>query len=389
MSGSWKGEVVRDALVRIWTLVVKDLIQLRRDWILTLFITLGPLSELLLVGWATSSHIEHLPTAVLDADRTAESRALVVALGNSRTFDVSYFPTSPAEMGELVDRGRVVVGVAIPAGFGEALTGGVGEVPQGQGGLDGADPAAAEAAKLSVEGVVGRLSQRLLARQAGGLAGRGEGVRAEVRVRYNEDLSEANYTIPSEMGMMLMGVAVMVACLGIARERELGTLEQIIVTPMRPIEIIIGKAIPAAAISYINFLAMLAITVLVFKVPFRGSLPLFLGLALFYLFVELGWGLMVSAFSSTQQQALLLAFLVMMVEMVFSGYAFPVENMPRVLALASNLVPIKHWLLVVRAVMLKGVGLETVWPQMAALAVLGAGIITTTVLVLRRRLTVG
>lgn len=378
-----------DALVRIWTLVVKDLIQLRRDWLMMGFVTLVPLGELLLIGWATSSYIEHLPTAMLDADRSVESRALVTALENARTFDVSHFPNSPAGVGDLVDRGTVVVGVIVPEGFGVGLTSVTAQPPQVQVILDGADPVAAEAARRSVEGVIAALGQRVMMQQAGALsAGRGEVIRAEVRVRYNEDLSEANYTIPSEMGIMLMTIVLMIASMGIARERELGTLEQIMVTPMRPIEIIIGKAIPAVVIAYANFIAMLAVTVLVFGVPFRGSLPLLLALALFYLFVELGWGLVVSAFSATQQQAILLAFLIMMPEMIFSGYAVPVENMPRVVELASNLVPIKHWLVIVRAVMLKGVGLEALWPHLLALAILGACIMTTSVLVLRRRLTV-
>jgi ABC-2 type transport system permease protein len=376
-----------DSVVRIWSLVVKDFGQLRRDWLLTIFIVLGPLSELLLVGWATSSHIEHLPTAVLDADRSAESRALVAALENARTFDVSHFPLSAEEVGDLVDRGSVVVGVVLPEGFGAGLTSLTSDRPQVQVILDGADPTASEVAQISIEGVIGTLAQRVMMEQAGPLAERGEVIRAEVRVRYNEDLSEANYTIPSEMGLMLMGVAMMIASLGIARERELGTLEQIMVTPMRPVEIVIGKAIPAAVFSYVNFVAMLGITVWVFKVPFRGSLGMFLVLAFFYLFVEMGWGLMVSAFSQTQQQALMLVFALMMAEMIFSGYAFPVENMPRGLALASNLVPIKHWLLILRAVMLKGVGLDAIWPQVLALAALGVVIMTTTVLVLRRRLT--
>jgi ABC-2 type transport system permease protein len=378
---------MRDTLDRIWSLVVKDFIQLRRDWLLTVFIVLGPLSELLLVGWATSSHIEHLPTAVLDADHSVESRALVAAMDNSRTFNVSRFPDSPSALNALVDRGTVVVGVFIPEGFSEGLNNLTEAPPQVQVILDGADPGAAEMAQISIEGVVGTLGQRVMMERAGEIAsGRGEVIRAEIRVRYNEDLSEANYTIPSEMSLMLMGVVVMVASLGIARERELGTLEQIMVTPMRPVEIIIGKAIPATIVAYVNFAVMLAVTVLVFGVPFRGSLPLFMALALFYLFVELGWGLMISAFSASQQQALLLAFLVIMVEMIFSGYAFPVENMPRVLALAANLVPVMHWQRIVRAVMLKGAGLEAFWPNILALALLGVCITTVTVWTLHKRL---
>ncbi|RLC73222.1 MAG: hypothetical protein DRI81_15345 [Chloroflexi bacterium] len=382
---SEKINVMLDSLVRIWTLVVKDFTQLRRDWLMIGFVTLVPLGELLLIGWATSSHIEHLPTAVLDADHSAESRALVTALENARTFDISHFPDSPTAVNDLVDRGTVVVGLTVPEGFGAGLTNPAAAPLQIQVILDGADPVAAETAQRSIEGVVATLVQRAAARQAG-IVDRGEVIRADVRVRYNEDLSEANYTIPSEMGIMLMTIVLMIASMGIARERELGTLEQIMVTPMRPIEIIVGKAIPAVIVAYVNFIGMLAITVLVFHVPFRGSLPLLLAMALFYLFVELGWGLVVSAFSATQQQAILLAFLIMMPEMIFSGFAVPIENMPRALELASNLVPIKHWLEIVRAVMLKGVGLETVWPNLLALAGLGAAIMTASVLVLRKRL---
>jgi ABC-2 type transport system permease protein len=317
---------------------------------------------------------------------------LVTALENARTFDVSHFPDSPDKVGDLVDQGVVAAGIIVPEGFGAGLTSLMAQSPQVQVILDGTDPAAAEAAQRSVEGVVGALGQRVMMRtfrskQAGAPAtDRGEVIRAEVRVRYNENLSEASYTVPAEMGVMLMAISLMVASMGIARERELGTLEQIMVTPMQPVEIIIGKAIPAVVIAYVNFVAMLAVTVFIFDVPFRGSVPLLLSLALFYLFVELGWGLIVSAFSATQQQAILLAFLIMMPEIIFSGFAVPIENMPRPLMLASNLVPIKHWLAIVRAVMLKGVGLETIWPHLLALAVLGAGIMTTTVLVLRRRL---
>ena len=376
-----------DSLVRIWTLVVKDFTQLRRDWLMIGFVTLVPLGELLLIGWATSSHIEHLPTAVLDADSSAESRALVTALENTRTFEISHFPDSPAAVNDLVDRGAVVVGITVSEGFGAGVTSQTAPPPQVQVILDGADPVAAEAAQRSIEGVIAALGQQALMQRVGRPAnGRGEVIRADVRVRYNENLSEANYTVPSEMGIMLMTIALMIASMGIARERELGTLEQILVTPMRSIEIIIGKAIPAVIVAYVNFIGMLAITVLVFRVPFRGSLVLLMALALFYLFVELGWGLVVSAFSATQQQAILLAFLIMMPEIIFSGYAVPVENMPRALELASNLVPIKHWLVIVRAVMLKGVGLETIWPNLLALAGLGASIMTVSVLVLRRRL---
>lgn len=376
-----------DVSRRIWALIVKDFTQLRRDWLLTGFVTLVPLLELLLIGWGAVSHIEHLPTAMLDADGSAESRALVAALENARTFDLAYLPDSPDDVSDLVDQGTAVVGIIVPEGFGAALTASAVQPPQVQVIVDGTDPVAADAARRSVEGVIAVMRRRAIVQRTGGLAdGPGEVIRAEVRVRYNEDLREANFAIPSVMGIMLMCIALLIASAGIARERELGTLEQIMVTPMQPVEIIIGKAIPTVGIAYVNFVIMLAATVLVFDVPFRGSLPLLLVLALFYLFIELGWGLIVSAFSTTQQEAFLVAAFIMLPEMIFSGYVVPVENMPRAMELASNLVPIKHWLIVVRAVMLKGAGLEIIWPNLLALAILGTAIMTISVLVLRQRL---
>jgi ABC-2 type transport system permease protein len=208
---------------------------------------------------------------------------------------------------------------------------------------------------------------------------------ARLRVRFNEELRDSNYTVPSEMGFMLAAITVMVAALGIARERELGTLEQLVVTPLRGVELIIGKAIPAVIISYLVFLMMLAISLLVFDVPMRGSWPLLLTLAAFYLFVELGWGIMASAVSSTQLQALLLVFVFIMIEIVFSGYAFPVENMPRALQLVSNLFPIKHWLIVFRSILLKGAGPSAYWRELVALAILGTCVMSGALLVLRRQ----
>jgi ABC-2 type transport system permease protein len=178
----------------------------------------------------------------------------------------------------------------------------------------------------------------------------------------------------------------MIAAISIARERELGTFEQLMVTPIRSWELIIGKAIPAVVISYLDFLIMLGITVFVFRVPMKGSLPLLLVLALFYIFVELGWGLLISGISRTQLQALLLVMVIAMVGMVFSGYAFPVDTMPPLMQMVANLVPIKHWLLIMRDIMLKGAGIGMFWRELLALGILGVVINTFTITVLRKRL---
>ncbi len=372
---------------RVWHLVTKELIHLRRDILLVSFIVLGPVSELTLIAWSTSADIEHLPTAIVDQDRTEASRALVLALENSETFDANYYPANERELRALVDAGTVVSGVLIPSGFAEGLAVPGSQAPQVQVILDGSDPTAARAAEMSALGVISSFGQERALQAWGNIAGvMGEVIRTDVRVWFNEELSEANYTVPSEMGFMLEMVALMVAAISIARERELGTFEQLMVTPVRTWELIIGKAIPAVVISYIDFLLMLGITIFIFGVPMKGSLALLLVLALFYIFVELGWGLLISGFSRTQLQALLLVMVVAMVGMVFSGYAFPVDTMPPLMQMVANLVPIKHWLLIMRDIMLKGAGINTFWKELVALAILGVVINAVTLTILRKRL---
>lgn len=373
-------------IVRIWNLAIKELLHLWRDKMILLFVFFGPISELALVAWATSGDIDHIPTAIVDRDHSATSRALVQALENTETFDASYYPRDEQEARALVDAGTVLVALLIPLDFEEQLVS-VGEPAQVQLILDGADPSAARAAQMSAEGAVGAFAQQIALKRMGHVAGPwGEVVDLDVRVWFNEELKTSNYEVPSELGFMLVGVALMVASLGIARERELGTLEQLMVTPLRSIELILGKALPVMFLSYLNFLLMLGLVVFVFQVPMRGSWPLLLTIALFYLLVEMGWGLMISAVSRTQVQALLLAFMLMMVEVVFSGYAFPVENMPWLLRRIANFVPIKHWLIVLRSILLKGAGIDVFWRELLSLAALGLVINVVTIYFLRRRL---
>jgi ABC-2 type transport system permease protein len=373
-------------LTRIWTLTIKELLQLWRDKLILLFVLLGPVSELALVAWATSGDIEHLPTAIVDRDRTEASRALVRALENTDTFDADYYPLDEEEARALVDSGTALVAVLIPPGFEEHLLV-LNNPAQVQIILDGAEPSAARVAEMSAQGAVAAHAQQLALERFGPAVDQwGEVISVDTRVWFNEELKTSHYEVPSELGFMLVGVALMLASLGIARERELGTLEQLMVTPLRSTELIFGKALPVLILSYLNFLVMLGLVVFVFKVPMRGSWSLLLIIAFFYLLIEMVWGLMISAVSRTQVQALLLAFMLMMVEVVFSGYAFPVENMPWLLQRIANFVPIKHWLLILRDILLKGAGVDIFWKQLLSLAALGLVINIFTIFFLRRRL---
>jgi ABC-2 type transport system permease protein len=206
-----------------------------------------------------------------------------------------------------------------------------------------------------------------------------------LRVWFNEEMKESNYMIPSELGFIAAAIAAMIASMAIARERELGTLEQLMVTPLRTLELVIGKSVVAISLGYAEFLLMLGMVVWGFHVPLRGSLPLLMIVAFFYMLVELGWGLMISAVARTQMQALLIAFAVVMVMVIFCGYAFPVETMPPLMQVVANFFPLKHWLVIFRGILLKGVGLKVFWRELLAIAGLGTLIYMGTVLLMRRR----
>jgi ABC-2 type transport system permease protein len=368
---------------RIGALITKEFIQLRRDLFFVLLILLGAPSEMSAVAFATGAEVTNLPTTVCDHDHSPESRELVQSLANVDTFEMIESCTSTDELTALLDRGQAYVGVTIPPRFGADLRGGENRA-QVQVILNGAESAAAKKAQSSINGAVARYVEDYAARS--GRTSTAGAIQPSARVWYNEELRQANYTIPSELGFILYVIAVWVAALGIARERELGTLEQLMVTPIRKTELVIGKSIPAVAVGYSTFLMMLAMVVFVFKVPMRGSLLLLLVLAFFYILVELQRGLLISVVAKTQQQGLLAVFLMAFIDMTFSGYAVPVESMPPVLQAISNVFPIRHWMIIMRGIMLKGVGLEVVWPHVLIIGGLGVVLAGMTLLAFRRAL---
>jgi ABC-2 type transport system permease protein len=347
---------------------------------MVLFVLLGPLSELLMVAWSTSQGIEHLPTVVLDLDRSAASRGLITAMANTETFDPYFVQTLDQVTGD-IDGGRALAAWVIPSGFQAQLDNAAGSPPQVQVIVDGADVAAAQKAVEVAQGVVASYGQRIVP----GNASAPGPLDMSLRVWFNEEMKESNYMIPSELGFIAAAIAAMIAGMGIARERELGTLEQLMVTPIRPLELVLGKMTTAIVLGYVEFLLMLGMVVWIFDLPMRGSLPLLMVIAFFYMVVELGWGLMVSAVARTQMQALLIGFAVVMVMVIFSGYAFPVDTMPPLMQAIANIFPLKHWLIVFRSILLKGAGVSVFWRELLAIAGLGATIYTGTVLLLQRK----
>jgi len=357
-------------LRRVWSLVIKEFIHLGNDWWLPAFMLIGGASELLLVGWATSRPITNLPLMVLDHNRTTQSRQLVIALENTGTFQV---PQQVSNMGTIEDalkRGKINAAVVIPPDYSQQMIS-----PNGQPTvfviLNGAESMPAEASLRAMQGVAQDIGQQIVVQRLGLNPNEFAGFDPSLRVWFNEALSEALYTTPAELGLMLEFTVLLFAALAFSRERELGTLEQLLVMPFTSMEIILGKSLPVIIVGFVDFLLMLAMVHFVFGVPVRGSLLLLMILAFGYLLVELGKGLVISVISHSQHQAFLLVLLVGMADFMFTGYAAPVEGMPQVLQWFANLVPAHHWLTILRAILLKGAGLDVLWPHVAALAALG------------------
>ncbi len=361
-------------LTRIWSLAVKDFIHLRNDWWLPAFMLVGGAMELLLIGWATSRPITNLPLVVMDQDKSSASRALVISLENTGTFALQEQAYDMAVIQDGMDRGQIYAALVIPSGFADQVASSTG-LPVLQVLLNGAEVAPATAALRAIEGVAYQMSENIAVDRLGISASDFAGFEPSMRIRYNETLSEAYYTTPAELGLMLEFTILLFAALSFSRERELGTLEQLLVMPFSSFEIIAGKAVPVIIVGFIDFLLMLGVVTLGFGVPVRGSLSLLLLLAFGYIFVELGKGMIISVASRTQHQAFLLVLMIGMADFMFTGYAVPVEAMSPLMQRLAFFIPANHWLNIMRGIMLKGAGLDVLWPNVLALFLLGIVII--------------
>jgi ABC-2 type transport system permease protein len=369
-------------VIRIWNMVWKEALLFWRYKLLLIFILIFPALNMLGAAEAVSTQVMHIPLAVYDQDRSAASRRLVSMLQGSRLFAPDQYVGSSAEVEHLLEHGTVKVGIIIPPDFEADLAAGRGTTVQVL--QDGSETLTAMLASAYLEGASYVYAQRMAGSQPSGV--RLEFVDPRSRVWFNEDLRKENFQLPAEMAAAVAMLATFLPAVAVVRERERGTLEQLFVTPTRSIELILGKGILAAGIAYLGFLEALAVITLHYRVPMRGSLALLLLLTVFYVFVELGLGLFISAAVKTQSQALLAAFFWLMLESILSGQILPVENMPRIVQWVAQLAPNTHFTVIVRSVMLRGSGLGDLWPRMAALTVLGVVLYTLAAVRLRKRL---
>jgi ABC-2 type transport system permease protein len=352
---------------RLRAIIRKEFIQTIRDRRTLAVVLLLPVVLLFLFGYAVEMQVHHIRTVVVDHSRDARSRDLLEALETSEFFDIQYYVDSEAEAIRVVDEGLAAVAVVIPPDFAAAMERGGAQALVV---IDGSDPMTLQSAYNAATSIgqtyaVDVLTQKLerlgLEAQGGSLSA----LEVHTRVLYNPDMRSLVFMVPGMVALILQQQTVQLTALAIVRERELGTIEQILVTPIRPWELMLGKMIPNVLIAFLNMGTVLALGVLWFKVPFQGSLPLFFWMALLFVFSSLGLGILVSTLSTNQRQAQQLSALIMLPGMMLSGYIFPRSEMPALVRWAGNLLPLTHFLQIARAIMTKGVGLyyfrQQVW----------------------------
>jgi ABC-2 type transport system permease protein len=372
---------------RLLSLIRKEFIQIVRDP-RTLYITFAiPIVQLFLLGYTATTDVRNVPLALFDQDRSPASRRLLDAFRAADYFRVDYDVASESELRRLIEFGAARAGLIIPPDYSERLL--AGRTAEVAFVLDGSDPNVA-ATSLSAAELIGRVHATQLIVDRFARQGQGQAVSLPVEVRarvwYNPDLVSAYFMIPALIGMILQLLTSMLTATSIVRERERGTIEQLIVTPIRPLELILGKIIPYVLLAFFDMLEILVVGTLWFGVPIRGSLGLLLALSGLFLIGSLGIGLFISTVTRTQQEAMMLTYFTLLPTVFLSGFFFPLAAMPPVLRALSYVVPLRYYLIIIRSVVLKGVGASALVPEIAALAIFGTVVMVAAALRFRKRL---
>ncbi len=367
---------------RLKQMLIKEFIQVFRDK-RTRFLLFGPpIIQMVIFGYAATYEIHHVATVVLDLDHSQESRDLISRFTSSPYFDVRRQLTDSRQIRDSIDRGQATVGLEIDAGFAQKLRSG--QTAPLQVIVDAANSNTA----LIASGYISQIALGFahdyqidrIARIAPQLIEAIPSVELEQRPWYNPNLSSRWFFIPGIVGSLTLVLVITLTAFAVVREREIGTLEQIMVTPIRPAEFILGKTLPFFLIGLFDVSLIAVVGTLWFQVPFRGHLYVLLTGSVLFLLCMLGVGLLISTVSSTQQQAMVTAFFFIMPAISFSGFGFPISTMPQWMQYCSYAIPLRYFLIVLRGTYLKGVGMDILWPQMAAMAALGFGLLTIAIL---------
>lgn len=353
---------------RVLHLMRKELLELRMDPRLFGIVIVAPIVQLTMLGYAVTTDVKDVPLVIVDADRSVESRSLIDRFQASENFTLVGLLGSTNEIDRWLDRGEAWMALTIPPEYGRRVRS---KRPVAlQVVADGTDANSTNVAMGYARALVAGYAQELAAGTGGAVV---PPVSVEVRVWFNPRLESRDFMIPGIVALLLLVVTTNLSAMAIVREKEVGTLEQLNVTPLARWELIAGKLLPYALIGIIDVVLVLVVAIYWFEIPMRGSIALLLGTSLVYLMCTLGLGLFVSTISHTQQQAMLTTTFFFMMPMIYlSGFVFPIENMPGWIQPATYLIPLRYFLVILRGIFLKGVGLETLWPEALAMFAWGA-----------------
>ena len=374
---------MRSVIYMMW----KEVLELRQDPRIFSIIFIAPILQLTILGYAATTDVRNVPVVIVDADRSAESRALISRFSAVGTFTIMDVVSGVDEVDRYLEGGRAWMALAIPPRYGENLA--TGRASSLQIVADGSDASSTNIALGYASTLIAGYAQDLVEqklRSSASIGGAGQSVAAgidpRVRVWFNPTLESRYFMLPGIFALLLLVVTSNLSSMAIVREREVGTLEQLNVTPLGRVQLVLGKLLPYGAIGMIDALIVLLVIVFWFQVPLRGSFWLLFATSCVYLLTTLGLGLFISTISNTQQQAMMTSTFFFMTPMMYlSGFIFPIENMPAAIQPLTYLIPLRYFVIILRGIFLKGVGLETLWPQ--ALGLLTWGVVILTLAVLR------
>jgi ABC-2 type transport system permease protein len=373
---------------RIFYMMWKEVIELRQDPRIFSIIFIAPILQLTILGYAATTDVRNVPVVIVDADRSAASQALVSRFGAVSTFTIVDVVSSIDEVDPYLEGGRAWMALAIPPRYGENLANGRSTTLQVV--ADGSDASSTNIAMGYASNLIAGYAQDV-AEQKIEASDRPRmtvpGFDPRVRIWFNPTIESRYFMLPGIFALLLLVVTSNLSSMAIVREREVGTLEQLNVTPLGRAQLILGKLLPYGVIGLIDALIVLVVIVFWFEVPLRGSFWLLLAVSCVYLLTTLGLGLFVSTISRTQQQAMMTSTFFFMTPMMYlSGFIFPIENMPAVIQPLTYLIPLRYFVIILRGIFLKGIGLDTLWPQVLGLLAWGVGILTLAVLRSNKRL---
>lgn len=365
------------AFERVRNMIKKEFIQVFRNPKMKAIVLVMPLVQSMVFGYAVTTDVKQVATAVYDQAKTPESRDLVDRFIHSGYFSVKAVVKSEREMDELIDYGKVAAVIHIPPGFSGNV--GSGTTAAVQIIVDGTDSNTASVVLNYASNIIRNDAIELLRKQTG-VSGRESGqVNLQSRAWFNENLTSRNFYVPGVIAIIVMLVTLLLTSMSVVREKEVGTMEQIVVTPVTSAEFILGKTMPSIILGFVNMIFITLISVFWFDIPVRGSMATLFAANGFFLMTTIGIGLVISTISDTQQQAMMSTFFFYFPAVLLSGFMFPIANMPWVVQFLTYLNPLRYFLVIIRGIFLKGVGVTVLWPQILALLVLGTLVLTLAV----------